>query len=164
MLKKINRLCGASRRAAGNTHGFTLLEIMVALVLIAVVIVSVIQLSSANLRNLANADDQVDALAYANAKMREVLALEKLEDKSWNEMDDYGYSYEITIAENLKERTDALGVQMKDITVVTNWINNSRKKQIVLKTSKMVSKADALIDEDNQSSPDDIPDEAMSIE
>ena len=79
-------------------------------------------------------------------------------------MDDYGYSYEITIAENLKERTDSLGVQMKDITVVTNWINNSRKKQIVLKTSKMVSKADALIDEDNQSSPDDIPDEAMSIE
>ena len=164
MLKKNNRLCGAKRRVAGNTHGFTLLEIMVALVLIAVVIVSVIQLSSANLRNLATADDQVEALAYANAKMREVLALEKLEDKSWNEMDDYGYSYEITIAENLKERTDSLGVQMKDITVVTNWINNSRKKQIVLKTSKMVSKADALIDENDQSSPDDIPDEAMSIE
>ena len=164
MLKKNNRLCGESRLVAGNTHGFTLLEIMVALVLIAVVIVSVIQLSSANLRNLATADDQVEALAYANAKMREVLALEKLEDKSWNEMDDYGYSYEITIAENLKDRTDALGVQMKDITVVTNWINNSRKKQIVLKTSKMVSKADTLINEDDQSSLNDIPDEVMSIE
>lgn len=121
-----------------------MLEIMVALVLIAIVIVSVIQLSSANLRNLASTNDQIDALIYANSKMREILDLEKIEDKSWNETDDNGYSYEITITESLKERTDSLAVNMKEITLLTSWVNGNKKKQILLKTAKIVSKADTL--------------------
>jgi prepilin-type N-terminal cleavage/methylation domain-containing protein len=132
------------RLAIKNRRGFTILEIMVALVLIAIVIVSVVQLSSANLRNLASTNDQVDALVYANAKMREILDLEKIEDKSWNETDDAGYSYEITIAESLKERTDSLAVKMEDITLVTGWVAGDKKKQIVLRTAIINSKADAL--------------------
>jgi prepilin-type N-terminal cleavage/methylation domain-containing protein len=125
-------------------QGFTLLEIMVALVLIAIVIVSVIQLSSANLRNLATTNDQIDALIYANSKMRVILDLDKIEDKSWNETDDNGYSYEITIAESLKERTDSLAIKMEEITLVTSWVTGNKKKQIVLKTAKIVSKTDTL--------------------
>lgn len=132
-----------------NRQGFTLLEIMVALALIAIVIVSVIQLSSANLRNLASANDQIDALIYANSKMREILDLEKIEDKSWNETDDYGYSYEITITENWKERTGSLAVKMEEITLITSWVANNKKKQIVLKTAKVVSKADTIKNADN---------------
>jgi prepilin-type N-terminal cleavage/methylation domain-containing protein len=132
-----------------DRQGFTLLEIMVALVLIAIVIVSVIQLSSANLRNLATANNQIDALIYANSKMREILDLEKIEDESWNETDDNGYSYEITIAENMKERTDSLAIKMEEITLVTSWVAGNKKKQIVLKTSKIVSKADTLKSADN---------------
>jgi prepilin-type N-terminal cleavage/methylation domain-containing protein len=132
-------------------QGFTLLEIMVALVLIAIVIVSVIQLSSANLRNLATTNDQIDALIYANSKMREILDLDKIEDKSWNETDDNGYSYEITIVENLKERTDSLAVKMEEITLVTSWIAGNKKKQIVLKTAKMVSKSDTINNANNPS-------------
>lgn len=127
-----------------SEQGFTILEIMVALVLISIVIVSVVQLSSANLRNLASADDQIDALMHANSKMREILDLDKIEDKSWNETDDEGYSYEITIAENLKERTDSLGVKMEEITLITSWVANNKKKEFILKTAKIVSKADAL--------------------
>jgi len=125
-------------------QGFTILEIMVAMILIAVVIVSVVELSSANLRNLSSSNDQIEALAHANAKMREVLNADKIEDKSWNETDDNGYSYEITIVESLKERTDSLAVKMEDITLVTSWMAGNKKKQIVLKTAKVVSKADAL--------------------
>lgn len=125
-------------------QGFTILEIMVALVLIAVAIVSVVELSSANLRNLASTNDQIEALVYANAKMREILDLEKIEDKSWNETDDNGYSYEITIAENLKDRTDSLAVKMVEITLVTSWVAGNKKKQVVLKTAKVVSKAEDL--------------------
>lgn len=127
-----------------NHDGFTLIEIMVALVLIAIVISSVIQLSSANLRNLATADDQIYALIHANAKMRDVLDVEKLEDKSWNETDNDGFSYEISVAECFKERTDSLAVRMKEITLVTNWIAGSKKKEVILKTTKMVSKSDDL--------------------
>lgn len=124
-----------------SKQGFTILEIMVALVLIAIVIVSVIQLSSANLRNLASSNDQMDALICANSKMREILNSDRIEDESWNETDNNGYSYEITIAESLKERTNSLTVKMEEIIVVTSWINDNKKKQIILKTAKMVSKA-----------------------
>ena len=57
----------------GGQSGFTLLEIMVSLVLICLVVVSVIQLSSANLRNLSVSGDRIEALERANGKMREVL-------------------------------------------------------------------------------------------
>jgi prepilin-type N-terminal cleavage/methylation domain-containing protein len=144
MIKKMKTIKNKCRLVIKNGRGFTILEIMVALVLIAVVIVSVVQLSSANLRNLASTNDQVDALVCANAKMREILDLDKIEDKSWNETDDAGYSYEITIAESLKERTDSLAVKIEDITLVTSWIHNDKKKQIVLKTAKVLSKAETL--------------------
>lgn len=144
MTKKGNKIKNKSRFAIKNTQGFTVLEIMVALVLIAIVIVSIIQLSSANLRNLASANDQINTLIYANSKMREILDLDKMEDKSWNETDENGYSYEITIAEILKERTDSLAVKMEEITLVISWTAGNKKKQIVLKTIKIVSKADSL--------------------
>lgn len=144
MIRKMNMIKNKCRRVIKNTRGFTILEIMVALILIAMVIVSVVQLSSANLRNLASTNDQIDALICANSKMREILDSDKIEDKSWNEMDDNGYSYEITITESLKERTDSLTVKMEEITLITSWIADNKKKQIVLKTAKMVSKADSL--------------------
>jgi hypothetical protein len=75
--------------------------------------------------------------------------LEKIEDKSWNETDDYGYSYEITIAENWKERTGSLAVKMEEITLITSWVANNKKKQIILKTAKVVSKADTIKNADN---------------
>ncbi|MFA5323056.1 MAG: prepilin-type N-terminal cleavage/methylation domain-containing protein [Smithella sp.] len=149
MIKKSRVIKNKGLLIIDNSKGFTILEIMVALVLIAVVIVSIVELSSANLRNLASSNDQIDALIYANTKMREILDSEKLEDKAWNETDDNGYSYEITIVENLKERTDSLAVKMEEITLVTSWITGNKKKQIVLKTAKTVSKSDALKSTDN---------------
>lgn len=127
-----------------NEKGFTILEIMVALVLIAVVVSSFIQLSSANLKNLASSDDQIDALIHANAKMREIMDSEKIEDKSWNETDNDGYSYEITIAESLKDRTDSLNVKMEEITLKTSWLKNNKEREIILKTAKVIAKADVL--------------------
>jgi|GEM_PF-1835988 len=144
MTKRINMAKNKCRLIIKDNHGFTILEIMVALILIAIVVVSVIQLSSANLRNLVSANDQIDALICSNSKMREILDLEKIEDASRNETDKNGYSYEVTVAESLKERTDSLAVKMVEITLVTSWINGNNKKQIVLKTAKIVSKADSL--------------------
>lgn len=132
------------RLVINGNQGFTILEVMVTLVLITLVIVSVVQLSSANLRNLASSDDQIKALTYANAKMRDILNSEKIEDKSWNETGDNGYSYEVTIEEKLKERTDSLAIKLEEITLVTSWSAGNKKRQIVVKTAKLVSKSDSL--------------------
>jgi type II secretion system protein I len=151
MKEKIKIIKKNSKQIIKSSHGFTVLEIMVALVLIAIVVSSVIQLSSANLRNISSADDQIEALVYANSKMREIINAEKTEDKSWNETDSNGYSYEVTIAEGMKNRTDSLAVKMEEITLVTSWTAGSKKKQIIMKTAKLVSKAEALKSENNTS-------------
>lgn len=129
---------------SGAQRGFTLLEIMVSLVLICLVVVSVIQLSSANLRNLAVSDERIETLGRANEKMREVLDSDQSEDKTWHDVDADGYSYDINVAETLKERTEALSVKLLEITVSVQSTKDKRSKQITLKTAKMVSKSEAL--------------------
>jgi len=130
--------------ASGRQRGFTLLEIMVSLVLICLVVVSVIQLSSANLRNLSASDDRIETLRRASEKMRQVLDGDLSEDKTWNDVDDDGYSYDVTVAETLKERTDALALKFLEITVSAQYTKDKRSKRMTLQTAKLVSKAKAL--------------------
>ena len=135
---------GMNNFASRRERGFTLLEIMVSLVLICLVVVSVIQLSSANLRNLSTSDDRIETLRRASEKMRQVLDGDLSEDKTWNDVDDDGYSYDITVTETLKERTDALAVKFLEITVSAHYTKDNRSKRMILQTAKLVSKAKAL--------------------
>ncbi len=140
----ISTMTGMNNCVIKNRRGFTLLEIMVSLVLICLVVVSVIQLSSANLRNLAASDDRIETLERANAKMREVLDSDRFKDKVWHEVDAEGYAYDISFAEILKERSDALSVKLVEITVSMQSAKDKGSKKITLKTAKMISKSDAL--------------------
>jgi len=130
--------------ASAAQRGFTLLEIMVSMVLICLVVVSVVQLSSANLRHLSASEDRIETLRRASEKMREVLDSDLSEDKAWQDVDDEGYSYDITVAEKLNERTDALAVKFLEITVSAQYKRDNRSKQMTLKTAKLLSKAKAL--------------------
>ena len=130
--------------ASTAQRGFTLLEIMVSMVLICLVVVSVVQLSSANLRHLSASDDRIETLRRASEKMRAVLDGDLSEDKTWHDVDDDGYSYDITVAEILNERTDALAVKFLEVTVAAQYKRDNRSKQMTLKTAKLVSKAIAL--------------------
>lgn len=133
-----------NKRSGIAQNGFTLLEIMISLLLICLVVVSVIQLSSASLRNISTSDKQIEALGHANAKMREVLDLDTLEDKTWQEIDAEGYSYDIAVSEILKERSNDLSVKLLDITVCMQYTKDKGSKQVTLHTAKMVSKTDSL--------------------
>ena len=125
------------RRTAAQCAGFTLLEIMLALLIISIGVVSVIQLSRTNLKGLTRADDQIESSIRAAAKMREVLNLPSFKNKSWSETDEAGYTYEVAIDEMMKERTDALPVRMETITLTMHWGREKSKKQIILKTAKV---------------------------
>ncbi|NPU84144.1 MAG: prepilin-type N-terminal cleavage/methylation domain-containing protein [Syntrophaceae bacterium] len=121
--------------------GFTLIEIMISLVLVSLAIVSVIQLSSANLRNLAVAGDRIEILERANAKMREVLDSDHGEDASWKEINDDGYSYDISVTEILRDRSSALGVRLLDIEVSAKLRRQTGAGRVTLKTAKLVSRS-----------------------
>lgn len=124
--------------------GFTLMEIMIALVLIGLVAVSLMELSSANLRNLAKSDECAELLTRANAKMRGVLELERFAEKTWTETDQDGYVYEIAVQEIEKERSEFLPVRLLQITVKARAAGRQYIRAASLKTSRMSSRADVL--------------------
>ena len=123
--------------------GFTLLEIMMALLIISIGIVAVVSLSRTNLKGLSRADEQIESSMRAQAKMREVLSLPSFKTKVWSVTDDAGYTYDVSVEETMKERTDSLSVIMNEITVTTSWMRGENKKRIILKTAKLSSKAES---------------------
>jgi len=132
------------KSAAQRQRGFTLLEIMISLVLICLSVVSLIELSSANLRNLASSDSRIEELSRANDKMRDVLERDTLEESSWQENDSENYACDVSIQEIEKARSANLAVRLMQITVTVQNKSIPGAKTFTLKTAKMISKADDL--------------------
>ena len=118
-------------------RGFTVLEILVSLVIISIAVVSIIQLTSMNLRNLTKSGDQVNALLIANSKMRNILEMDKMDDKSWRETDEQGNTYEISISEIRNKRTETLPVKLEEITLTLNYLIAQKERKVTLRAEKV---------------------------
>jgi prepilin-type N-terminal cleavage/methylation domain-containing protein len=123
-----------------SNKGFTLLEILVALAILATALTIFFQLFSAGLRNIAVSEDVVSAAVRAEAKMREVLSNEELTENSWTETTTDGYTFAVNITEALQEKTDSLPVQVLQIDLAITWTKNTRERSLRLKTYKTVNK------------------------
>lgn len=123
-----------------SNKGFTLLEILVALAILATAVTIIFQLFSAGLRNIAVSEDVVSAAVRAEAKMREVLSNEELTENSWTETTTDGYTFAVNITETLQEKTDSLPVQVLQIDLAITWTKNTRERSLRLKTYKTVNK------------------------
>ena len=123
-----------------SSKGFTLLEILVALAILATAVTIIFQLFSAGLRNIAVSEDVVSAAVRAEAKMREVLSNEELIENSWTETTTDGYTFAVNITEALQEKTDSLPVQVLQIDLAITWTKNSKERSLRLKTYKTVNK------------------------
>jgi type II secretion system protein I len=123
-----------------SNKGFTLLEILVALAILATAVTIIFQLFSAGLRNIAVSEDVVSAAVRAEAKMREVLSNEELTENSWTETTTDGYTFAVNITEALQEKTDSLPVQVLQIDLAITWTKNTRERSLRLKTYKTVNK------------------------
>lgn len=129
-------------RMRAATRGFTLIEVLVALTIMAFAVVYLVQLSSSNLRLISTSGDYMDALVQAESKMREIVSRDKLEEKSWREETDQGYQVDVSISEALKERSENLPMKLLQIEMNFSWQKALRKKTLTLKTLKMVNKID----------------------
>ena len=123
-------------------RGFTLIEIMVALTVMAFAVVYLAQLFSANLRMIGTSQEYMEALTRAEAAMREIVEGDKIEEKSWKEERDQGYQVEVSVSEAQKERTENLPVKLLQIEMIFSWEKALRKKSLTLKTLKVVNKID----------------------
>ena len=129
-----------SARPALSCRGFTLLEVLVALAIMAVAVVYLMQLSSSNLRTIAASQGYLDALVQAEAKMREITEADRLEETTWQEQTPEGRHVEVSVTEALKERAERLPVKLLQIEMVFSWEEALRKRSVTLKTLKMVDR------------------------
>ncbi len=128
----------AGRRS--GTGGFTLLEVLVALAIMAIATTLVMQLFSVDLRAIARSGDVTSAAVRGDARIRELLAEPSLEENTWSEETEDGYRLDIAISEVMKPRTDNLPVKLMEVDLTIRWIEGMREKSLDLRTVKMVEK------------------------
>jgi type II secretion system protein I len=121
-------------------HGFTLLEVLVALSIMGIAVVLLFQVFSGNLRAISVSEDYVSAAVRAEARMREVLDDDKLTDNAWSEVTADGYRLNIVIAETLNQRTELLPVRLLDVGLTIYWKKGTKDKSMTLRTIKMVAR------------------------
>ncbi len=126
-----------SRNTAG---GFTLLEVLVAMVLLSISLVAIFELFSANLKGIAKSDDYSHAVIMAESKMREVLDDDTLKERSWSESTDDGYRIDTVVSSTADDRTENLQIKLLEINLTVSWTKDSKERTLKLKTLKMVDK------------------------
>lgn len=127
------------RRDVSTRQGFTLLEVLVALAILAAAVTLVFQLFSANLRSLVVSEDYVRAAMKADARMREIAEADDLEQGSWEEVDG-PYTMKVVISEVLQEKTDLLPLRLLQVELTLNWRKGARARSISLTTARLASK------------------------
>jgi len=121
-------------------RGFTLLEVLVALVLLSIALVAIFELFSANLRGLAKSDDYSRAVILAESKMREILDDDNLAERHWKETIEDGYRIDAVVSSTADDRTENLQVKLLEINLTVYWTKDSKERTFKLKTLKMVNK------------------------
>jgi len=123
-----------------SRRGFTLIEVLVATSIMGIAIAVILQLFSANLRNISDSSDYVAAATRAEVKMMEVLDNHSLLEKSYSEITNDGYRMDIAITETLKERTENLQVRLFEIALTVRWTKGTKEKSMTLRSMKVVRK------------------------
>jgi general secretion pathway protein I len=122
------------------SRGFTLLEVLVALVLLSISLVAIFELFSANLRGIAKSDDYSHAVIMAESKMREIIDDDNLDERAWTESTEDGYRIDAVVSSTASDRTENLQIKLLEINLTVSWIKDSKERALNLKTLKMVNK------------------------
>lgn len=131
---------GLRRSLDANARGFTLLEVLVALVLLSVALVAILQLFSANLRGIATSEDIAKAVMRAEATMRDVLDDDDIAEKSSSETTPDGYRVDVAITNAEEKRTENLPLKLLQISLTVHWKDGVKERALTLKTMKAVTK------------------------
>jgi prepilin-type N-terminal cleavage/methylation domain-containing protein len=123
-----------------GTEGFTLLEILVSLTIMAIAVTLVIQLFSTDLRAIVRSGDMTSALVRGGSRVRELMTDPSLTETSWSETTEDGYRMDIAVSETMKERTDGLPVKLMEVALTVHWLEGIKEKSIRLKTMKTVDR------------------------
>jgi len=126
-------------RSLNSSTGFTLLEILVAFVILSMVVTVILQLFSVNLKTLWMSDDYLTATVLADIRMREMLEGAQVKEGTSSETKE-GYLMDITVTEALEKRTKDLSWKVLEVVMDVSWQKGTKKRFFSLKTYKTVKK------------------------
>lgn len=118
--------------------GFTLLEVLVAFVLLATTVTVILQLFSSNIKALSASEDYASAVVRVESKMREILDNEQLSENAWSEETPEGYKFDVIVAKAYETRTKDLPLKVMEIGVTMSWKKGEKNRALTLKTMKAV--------------------------
>ena len=121
-------------------EGFTLLEIIVALSIIAIAVVTAIQLYSANLRTIFTSDSYVNAAVNAEAVMRNILEDEDFPAGATTGGVSNGYRFDSLTVKVNEDKTKQTNAELFQVKVTVYWKEGIRDKSLTLNTLKLVEK------------------------
>ncbi|MCK4241435.1 MAG: prepilin-type N-terminal cleavage/methylation domain-containing protein [Candidatus Atribacteria bacterium] len=117
-----------SRRS--NLNGFTMIELMVAVAILAMAILGILQAYSVSFMGMADARDRTVATNYAQEKMEELInkPFEDITDEILTDISGTKFKREVDV-------DDEVAVELKKVTTEVNWLDrNGNSKNVVIET------------------------------
>ncbi|MHB8108954.1 MAG: type IV pilus modification PilV family protein [Syntrophorhabdaceae bacterium] len=129
------------RKVLRSTSGFTLLEVIIAFVLLATAVVIILQLFSADLRLISTSENYVWATVLVEEKMREALDKDDLKAGTTSETLQDGSTVETTISKVFEKKTRDLPIETLEIAVRLTFAGGrTGERSMVLRTMKTIKK------------------------
>ena len=152
-MENLEKMAGAMQGVGGRKTrrgGFTLMETLVAMMLLSISLVVVLQLFSGGIKSGRLADDYTRAVFFAREKMEEFLLKTGLEEGSYEgTFDDvYGWKVEVTLVEEeeeLGEKAKPPPVDLYNVSVSVVWMSGEREKSYRIDTLQIAEKKDEAI-------------------
>lgn len=121
----------------GKNGGFTLLEVLVAVSVLAVALVGVMQLFSGSLRGVSLSGQYVDAASVAQSAMRRLLNEGEIKEGAWTEDAGQGREVSINIQKSQEPALDGLALYEIELSVL--WGRDAQKpRSYTVNTLKLV--------------------------
>jgi len=127
-------------------RGFTLIEILVAISVLAISLVVILQLFSGGLKSVRLSNQYTRAIFYAREKMEEILLMEDLEvgseegSQEDESEDPLRWRAEIVLIEPEEEEASKLPFDTLRIMVDVMWQEGEKEKRFQISTMKVVEK------------------------
>lgn len=116
-----------------NDNGFTLIETLIATMVLAIGIVTIMQLFSGGLRSVSASERYTQALFYAKEKMNEILIVDSLAEGTEEGAFDDEYRWRSDIYAIVDETNNSIPLLTRfSVHVTVFWTQGARQKQVDL--------------------------------
>ncbi|MFI0397787.1 MAG: prepilin-type N-terminal cleavage/methylation domain-containing protein [Thiolinea sp.] len=126
-------------------QGFTLLEIMVAFVIMGLVVGTLLQLFGSAMRSVALADEYSFAVQVAESRMEAVGSEIKVEKNTVSGQEEgTAYQWAVTmqpIELNEKQEEFSLSIEPYQVTVIVSWNSEGKQRQFTLTSLRFGEKS-----------------------